>query len=218
MTGVVALIGGGEFTDAVGIDRRLLEAAQADHVLVLPTAAAFEHPQRAVDAAVAWFARLGAAAAGLPVLGRPDASVPDYVDAVRAARFVYLTGGSPMHLRSVLKATPLWDALVAAHEDGAVVAASSAAAMVLTDPMVDPRGGAFTLGLGLVPRLAVVPQAEQWSPDRLHRTLALAGTIPVVTLQTGAAVLRDGDKQWSADGAVTVHLNGKEADLSALPG
>ena len=46
--------------------------------------------------------------------------------------------------------------------------------MVLSDPMVDPRGGAFTVGLGLVPRVAVVPQVEQWSADRLHRTLDLA--------------------------------------------
>ena len=29
--------------------------------------------------------------------------------------------------------------------------------MVLTDPMVDPRGGALTLGLGLVDNLTVVP-------------------------------------------------------------
>ena len=29
--------------------------------------------------------------------------------------------------------------------------------MVLTDPMVDPRGGALTLGLGMVDNLTVVP-------------------------------------------------------------
>ena len=38
---------------------------------------------------------------------------PANVEAVRASRFTYLAGGSPMHLRSVLKDTPLWEALVA---------------------------------------------------------------------------------------------------------
>ena len=62
-----------------------------------------------------------------------------------------------MHLRSVLKETPLWEAIVEAVGSGGVVAGSMAGAMVLTDPMVDPRGGAFTLGLGLVRGLAVIP-------------------------------------------------------------
>ena len=106
MVGTVALVGGGEFRASGDVDRVLLERAGVDRVLVLPTAAAYEHPDRAVSAAEAWFAALGAGADGLPVLARPDASVAAYVDAVRASRFTYLTGGSPMHLRSVLKDTP----------------------------------------------------------------------------------------------------------------
>ena len=57
-------------------------------------------------------------------------------------------GGSPMHLRSVLKGSAVLAALREAWRGGAVVAGSSAGAMVLTDPMVDPRGGALTVGLG----------------------------------------------------------------------
>src|SRR5205823_2762046 len=87
------------------------------------------HPRRA---------RLVLPAVALPVLARPDAFVPTHVDTVRSSRFTYLAGGSPMHLRSVLKETPLWDAIVEAVEAGGVVAGSSAGAMVLTDPMVDP--------------------------------------------------------------------------------
>ncbi|HEX9258120.1 MAG TPA: Type 1 glutamine amidotransferase-like domain-containing protein, partial [Acidimicrobiales bacterium] len=113
MTGTLALVGGGEFTaPCAELDRRLLELSGAASVLVLPTAAAFEHPGRAVANAVAWFRGLGATAEGLSVLSRPDASVDANVEAVRASRFTYLTGGSPMHLKSVLKDTPLWEALV----------------------------------------------------------------------------------------------------------
>ena len=86
-----------------------------------------------------------------------------------------------MHLRSVLLHTPLWDALVWAWNDGAVVAGTAAGAMVLCDPMVDPRGGAYTVGLGLVGQLGLVPRADTWSDDKLHRTRQLAPAgVPVV--------------------------------------
>ena len=91
------------------------------------------------------------------------------VAAVRGARFVYLSDGLPLHLRSVPMHSPLWDALVAAWQGGAVLAGSGAGAMVLCDPAVDPRGGAFTLGLGLLDRLAVVPR-----PTRGPRTSCTA--------------------------------------------
>src|SRR3546814_1509632 len=79
-----------------------------------------------------------------------------------------------MHLRSVLKDSPVWDAVLDAWQDGAVLAGSAAGAMVLGDPMVDPRGGAFTLGLGLIEQLAVIPQHDTWSEDKAKRTLRIA--------------------------------------------
>jgi cyanophycinase len=218
VTGLLALVGGGELTPPCeALDRALLEAHGDGTVVVLPTAAAFEHPDRALANAERWFGALGGRAVGLRVLSRPDAMDPAHVEAVRASPFTYLLGGSPMHLRSVLKATPLWEALVAAWTDGGIVAASSAGAMVLTDPMVDPRGGAFTLGLGLVAPVAVVPHAEEWHHDRMRRTLELARDVPVVTLPTAAAVVRSPDGTWRAEGAVEVHRAGAPAGLDVLP-
>jgi cyanophycinase len=218
MSGVLALVGGGEFTPPCeALDRMLLAAAGGGPVLVLPTAAAFEHPARAVANAVAWFQSLGASAVGLDVLRRPDALDEANVEAVRSSRFVYLTGGNPMHLRSTLKDTPLFDALGIVLANGGVVAASSAGAMVLTDPMTDPRGGAFTIGLGLVAPMSVVPHAEQWKPDLLRRMLSLASHgVPVVSLTTGSAVVhRNG--AWEAIGDVSVQLDGLAVGLTVLP-
>jgi cyanophycinase len=217
MTGIVAFVGGGEFEQTEALDRDLLGWTGASEVLVVPTADAFERPQRAVERAVSWFAGLGVAARGLDLLRRPDASSPGVLEALRASRLTYLVGDSPMHLRSVLKDTPAWAALAAAAgtDDRAVVAAGPAA-MAMCDPMTDPRGGAFTLGLGLVRPLAVVPGADAWSHDRLHRTLKLAGAFPVVTLATGAALVsRDG--AWSCRGDVTIHARGALADVDVLP-
>lgn len=219
VSGTLALVGGSEWQDGCSFDERLL-AEGGGHVLVLPTAAAFEHPERAVATATAWFERLGGTVTGLMVLSRRDAVEPANVDAVRAARLIYLGGGSPLHLRSVLKDTPLWQALVDAWHDGAVLAASSAGAMVLCDPMVDPRGGAFTVGLGLVAQVAVVPHHDTWSAELGRRTVALAPPdLPVVGIDERTALLRGADGAWTAEGAgaVAVVVGGEPADLGALP-
>jgi cyanophycinase len=220
MSGSLVLVGGGEFTDGCSFDASLLGASGASEVLVLPTGAAYEHPQRLVDTAVTWFTSLGVSARGLDVLARPDAMDQANVDAVAASRFTYLVGGSPMHVRSVLKDSPVWDALVAAWKGGAVLAGSSAGAMVLCDPMVDPRGGAFTLGLGLLEGLAVIPAHDSWSEDAAHRTRKMSpASLVLAGIDERTALIRDPDGAWRTEGAgeVVVFLGGKPADLDALP-
>ena len=106
----------------------------------------------------------------------------------------------------MLKGSATFDALREAWTSGAVVAGSAAGAMVLTDPMVDPRGGALTVGLGLVDQLAVVPQfgdgLEDVHGQKLQRTVALAPTgLPVVGIPDRTALLRAGDGTWSYEGA-----------------
>ncbi len=225
MSGPLALVGGNEWNEGCTFDRDLLEASGGREVVVLPTAAAYEHPERAVESATRWFASLDAEVRGLMVLRRPDAEDPANVEAVRKARFVYLGGGSPLHLRSVLKDSPLWDALLHAWDEGAVLAASSAGAMVLCDPMVDPRGGAFTLGLGLVNGLTVIPHANNWSPEKAKRTnqLAPAGCA-VVAIDEQTALIRDPSSAgqphtWRPAGAgrVAAWLDGEPIPLDQLP-
>jgi cyanophycinase len=219
--GPLALVGGGAWQVGCDFDRDLLAASRGSEVVVLPTAAAYEHPDRAVAAASHWFESLGASVRPVMAVDRTGASDEGNVAAVRAARFVYLADGSPMHLRSVLMHSPLWDALAAAWGDGAVLAGSAAGAMVLCDPMVDPRGGAYTVGLGLVSQLGLVPWADTWSDDKLHRTLQLAPAgVPVAMVDERTALIRNADGTWRADGAgkVTVWMDGHQADIDVLPG
>ena len=220
MHGPLALVGGGEWREGCTFDRDLLADSGADEVLVLPTAAAYEHPERAVETAEKWFAGLGARARGLMVLARPDAELEVNAAAIRDARFIYLSGGSPLHLRSVLKDSPAWDALCEAWRGGAVLAGSSAGAMALCDPMVDPRGGAFTLGLGLLAQVAVIPHHDTWSTEKAKRTISLAAKgLAVVAIDERTALIRGRDGAWSGDGVggVVVFVDGHEAGLEALP-
>jgi cyanophycinase len=220
MSGHLGLVGGGEFVDGCAFDAELLEVSGAAEVLVVPTAAAYEHPHRSVERAISWFDRLGVPARGLDLLARPDASAEAYVDALASSRFTYLVGGSPLHLRAVLKDAPAWDAIVGAWEAGGVLVGSSAGAMVLCDPMVDPRGGAFTLGLGLLTGMAVIPAHDHWSTDAAHRTRKMSPPDLVVAgIDERTALLRAPDGTWRSEGAgeVVVFVGGDPADLSALP-
>ena len=139
MPGTLALVGGAEWRPGCDFDRELLELSGADEVLVLPTAAAYEHPDRIIETAERWFGELGAKVRSLRVLTRPDAVDEANTAPIRDAAFIYLSKGSPMHLRSVLKDSPVWEALVAAWQGGTVLAGSGSGGMVLCDPMVDPR-------------------------------------------------------------------------------
>ncbi|MDQ6617201.1 MAG: Type 1 glutamine amidotransferase-like domain-containing protein [Actinomycetota bacterium] len=217
--GPLALVGGAEWQEQCTFDAGLLAASGGTEVLVLPTAAAYEHPERAVSTAERHFERLGGQVRGLMVLGRTDAEDSVNAAAVRRARFIYLGGGSPLHLRSVLKDSKVWQALEEAWHDGAVVAGSSAGAMALCDPMIDPRGGALTLGLGLIEQIAVLPHANTWSLEKAHRTFGLAaGGLRIAAIDEQTALIRDRDGSWRADGAgdIRVFVDGKPADLDAL--
>jgi cyanophycinase len=203
MNGTLALQGGGPFAANDELDRKLIVGAGATRAIVLPTADAFEHPERLVAAAMNWGERLDVEVEALMVMRRGEAMDHGVANVVHGARAVYLVGDQPLHLRSVLKATPLWEAICAVLDDGGVVAATGGSAGALCDPMVDPRGGAFTLGLGLVPGLALVTEAETWSPERLHRTLKLANTT-VAELSSGTALVRTASG-WEQVGEVILH-------------
>lgn len=187
---------------------------------MLPTAAAYERPERAAGWAQRWFAAQGARARALMVLSRADAEDEANADAIRSAGFVYFGGGSPLHLRSVLKDSACWAALRYAWERGAIVAGSSAGAMVLTDPMVDPRGGAFTLGLGMIENLAVIPHFPGWTDHRVARTLRLAAPgLWLVGIEERTALIREPDGTWRPAGAgrVEVRVDGEVVGLDSLP-
>ena len=217
--GVIALLGGGEWTEPCrALDSRLLHLAESDEVLVLPTAAAFENPELAVEQATAWFAGLGAKATGLRVLNRRDAEADENVAAMRVARFVYLSDGSPLHLRSVLKGSALFDALLYAYGRGAVIAASGAGATVVCDPMVDPRGGAYTVGLGMVAGVAVFPDHAGAPDHRSDRSIELQPADAVlVGLDAHTAIVREVNGDWNVigPGSATVYRPGAAPEVLA---
>lgn len=184
--GYILLEGGAEFGGQMEIpDRRALALAGGSgvRVSIIPTAAAPDNNhERAGQNGVRWFQGLGATlVTSLPLIDRASANTPDIAEALGQSRLIYMLGGFPHHLGQSLIDSHAWDAMLNAYEDGAVIAGSSAGAMVLCEAYYDPKGGTVHQGLGLVPGVCVMPHhdtfGEGWAPElrRLVPDVVLIG-------------------------------------------
>ena len=179
MTGQIALVGGDEFrAGCEGMDSALIEATgvKRPEVLIVPTAAAAQNPSKAAANGVAYFSSLGADASPLMVLGPDTAGDEGLVSHLDTADVIYLTGGDPSHLLETLRDSLFLSGLLRALARGAVVAGSSAGAMVLGS-WTSFGGGMDTLGV--LSGVAVLPHHERSDPDEVLKRLdqsAPAGT------------------------------------------
>jgi cyanophycinase len=150
---------------------------------------------------------------------RDQAHDPDLVKLVDEATGVFLTGGNQLKLSALVCGTPLGDAVVRAHDRGAVVGGTSAGASIQSSHMVAfGRGGAtpkqrmtqVAAGLGLLASSVVDQHFEQ--RNRYGRLLMIVAQSPqllgigidedtcaTVTAEDGHEVLR-----VTGRGAVTV--------------
>ena len=211
MLGTIMLLGGGEVGDAA-LGSAILESASGPRVAILPMASAFEHPEAAVVEVGTWLQPLGAEVEGIMASSRADADLPELAKRLDEADGAYLTDGSALHLRTTLKATTLFEHLMSLVERGGLLVASGESATVLCDPMVDPRGGAPTVGLGPIRSFTVVPHvgADKDDPnaEKLRRTVALApGDLSVVSLPVGTALICRPDGGYDVLGARTVEVH-----------
>lgn len=218
--GPLLLLGGAPFGSAPLLDQAVLEQLSGSHLVVIPTASAYGHPERELLGAAEALSPHDITVEGLMVLSHSEANAPEMADRLRAANSICLTDGSALHLKSVLKGTPLLEALIAAWQQGATLIGVGAGAMVLTDPMVDPRGGALTTGLGLVQQLAVVAHLGDKDEDpegqKFHRTVALAAPeILVLGLASdaGVAVGPTGELTRLGEGRIEAYKAGEPVDV-----
>ena len=152
--GYLLLEGGAEFGGGMAKpDRRGIELAGGPEaqIAILPTAAApDQNHERAGRNGVKWFRSLGAERVDIiPVIDKSSAAEPALADRLRSARFIYMLGGFPRYLAEVLRGSLVWQAVLEAYRAGAVVAGSSAGAMILCEHFYDPQAGELLPGLNL---------------------------------------------------------------------
>ncbi len=210
MAGGYGLVGGEEFRQGCEeMDRKIMRASGQDpsHVVIIPTAAV-TGPAKAANDGVRHFASLGGNAEQLMVLESQHADDPSYSRAIAGAGVIYFTGGSPDHLLATLRDSLLWQTILAAVEQGAVLAGSSAGAMVMGSQMRRPRLGGWVEALEVTPGVAVLPHHERSEPS--ETSSQLQGQVPpdmtVLGIDARTGCLgRPGSWQVVGSGKVTVY-------------
>jgi cyanophycinase len=83
-----------------------------------------------------------------------------------------------------------------------VLAASGAGATLVGDPMVDPRGGAYTVGLGVVAGLAIFPYHGTAANHLRERSIdLLPDQARLVGIDEQTALVREPTGAWRVAGA-----------------
>jgi cyanophycinase len=187
-------------------------------IVVIPTASSLG--DEVVEVYDALFRRLGAGeVTACRPESREEAHDPDLVKVVDEATAVFLTGGNQLKLSSIICGTPVGDAVVRAHERGAVVAGTSAGASIQSSHMVAFGPGGATpkqrmtqvaAGLGLLGSSVIDQHFDQ--RNRYGRLLMIVAQSPqllgigvdedtcaTVAVEAGHEILR-----VSGRGAVTI--------------
>jgi cyanophycinase-like exopeptidase len=212
VTGPLALVGSGEYIPVMTEIEGALLDGRAPRFVQLPTAAAPEGERslkRWVDLGLAQAERLGVEGVPVVVKDRADADDSALAALVEGAGLVYLSGGNPPYLASVLRGTRVWAAIRETWEAGAALAGCSAGAMALTAwvpdirrPTRDPQPG-----LGAVDHLRVIPHFDRFvgrMPELVGSYLAKkAPDVTLVGVDEDTALIRDGDV-WTVRGRQAV--------------
>ena len=217
MPGHILLEGGAEFGGRMAEpDRRAIELAGGPgaRISIIPAAAAPDrNNERAGANGMRWFLSLGARnVAVLPLIDRASAERPEIAATLRDSRLIYLLGGFTHYLGQTLLGSASWQAILDAHAAGAVVAGSSAGAMVLCERYYHPEISQVVAGLDLVPNACVLPHHDTFGKRWAPRLGELLPSIVLVGIDERTGMLDDGDGgQWRVlgQGAVTLYHAGR---------
>lgn len=225
MTRVV--LAGGRELDAGTAAGRALDGCGS--VAVVTLAAAYRRPDAVVARIGAWAAELSVEHTVVRAVRRSDSLDPAVAEPIAGCDGVLVLDGSPAHFVGAAKATPLLEAIVEAHRRGADVVWAGATAAAVCASMVDDRGGALTVGLGLHGGIVVATGWENWPRDRRRRLRGMVGDSALfMALPSGAAVQSTASprelesssrpEDWTVlGGTVEARQGGSPVSLAATP-
>ena len=214
--GYLVLEGGAEFGGKMSApDLRAIELAGGFNapICIIPTAAAADNNhQRAGNNGLRWFQSLGAKNVfTVDVTDSKSANDNSLAASIRRSRLIYLLGGFPRHLAETLANSLCWRAALDSFEAGAVIAGSSAGAMVLCEHYYDPYEKKLLGGLNLIPNSCVLPHHNNFGKAWARQLERLLPNAILIGLDEQTGMLNDAGGTWQVHGAgnVTLYHAGK---------
>ncbi len=218
MSGYILLEGGSEFSGRMAEpDIRAIELAGGfeSPIAIIPTAAAPDkNHHRAGQNGLRWFHYLGSRnAVVVPLIDHASARAYEVIELIRKSRLIYLLGGFPGYLCETLADSPSWQTILDVYHDGAIIAGSSAGAMVLCEKYFDPESGEIRDGLSLLPGVCLIPHHNQIGKKWVNRLASLLPEIFLIGIDEETGIINDGsDGVWNIYGAgfVTLYRHGQQ--------
>jgi cyanophycinase len=221
MTGSLALVGSGEYLPAMAeLEKELIEkgidSGKSSLFLQIPTAAGQESTSRLQywqDLGRAQAERIGVQSRFLPIFDRQAAFNPEFVETIKSAALVYISGGDPHYLADSLVGTPVGDAIIENWRSGGSLAGCSAGAMVLSNRVPHFRfsRSEARAGFSIIPKIRVIPHFDKffkWIPETSAKMLMKSdeGEILVGIDEMTALVRNSGEQDWQVFGSSKVHI------------
>lgn len=213
--GFIVLEGGAEFGGRMaGVDRQAVKLAGGFDapIRIIPAAAAPDgNHRRAGQKGVDWFRQLGASdVSALALIDSQSADDPEIATELARARLIFLLGGFPDHLSQTLQGSRSWQTMQAAYSNGAVIAGSSAGAMVLCEYYYDPATSLLHRGLGLICGVCVLPHHDTFGKDWAPLIMNLRSRIVMLGIDEQTGAINDAaTDRWQVygKGNITLYRN-----------
>jgi cyanophycinase len=215
--GILLLEGGCEFQGKMEEpDKKALTLAGGKNakVVIIPTAAAPDNnSKRAGNTALEWFRTLGARnILALPIIDKQSADDPELSVELDRANLIYILGGFPGYLDHTLKESRCLDALLRAYEKGAVIAGSSAGAMVLCKWYFDPVDKKIKKGFGIIEDVILIPHHDTFGRSWRSLYFDKISDIRCIGIDEQTGMMNQADRhRW------TVYGKGNRNDESSRP-
>jgi cyanophycinase len=180
-------------------------------VVIIPTAAAPDNnSKRAGNTALEWFRTLGARnILALPIIDKQSADDPELSVELDRANLIYILGGFPGYLDHTLKESRCLDALLRAYEKGAVIAGSSAGAMVLCKWYFDPVDKKIKKGFGIIEDVILIPHHDTFGRSWRSLYFDKISDIRCIGIDEQTGMMNQADRhRWTVygKGGVTLYL------------
>ncbi len=209
--GHLLLAGGGEFGGRMSeLDLRAIELAGGFNapVCIIPTAAAPDYNHKnAGNNGVRWFKRLGSKNVfAVNVIDSNSANDSTLAASIRTSGLIYLPGGFPRYLGETLANSLCWQAALDAYKNGAVIAGSSAGAMVLCEHYYNPYEKELLRGLNLIPNTCVLPHHNTFGKSWVQQLLQQLPEATLIGIDERTGIVNDAGDNWQVYGAGEIVL------------
>lgn len=220
--GILLLEGGCEFQGKMEEpDRKALVLAgdRSAKVVIIPTAAAPDNnSKRAGNIAIKWFRTLGARdISSLPIIDKKSADDPELSAELDGADLIYILGGFPGYLDHTLKESRCLNALLHAYKNGAVLAGSSAGAMVLCEWYFDPKAKEIKKGFGVLKNTLLIPHHNTFGRSWRSAYFNAISDIRCIGIDEQTGIINQVDRhRWTVygKGGVTLYLKTSTASYT----